>query len=64
MAPGPIITEQARWQQEPGRAVFDSGLMRGGRPEEVAHAVLFMASDGASYINGAVLDVDGGTRIS
>jgi hypothetical protein len=34
-------------------------LGRPGEPDEVAAAVLFMASDGASYINGAVISVDG-----
>ena len=30
-----------------------------GRPEEVAHAVSFLCSDGAGYVNGATLAVDG-----
>jgi NAD(P)-dependent dehydrogenase (short-subunit alcohol dehydrogenase family) len=39
-------------------------LGRGGEPEEVAQAVMFLASDQASYITGATLFVDGGQMAS
>jgi NAD(P)-dependent dehydrogenase (short-subunit alcohol dehydrogenase family) len=39
-------------------------LGRGGEPEEVAQAVMFLASDLASYITGTTLVVDGGQMAS
>jgi NAD(P)-dependent dehydrogenase (short-subunit alcohol dehydrogenase family) len=35
-------------------------LRRLGEPAEIAEAVVFLASDGAAFINGATLDVNGG----
>ena len=37
-------------------------LKRLGRPEEVAKAIYFLASDDASYINNTIIKVDGGMR--
>jgi NAD(P)-dependent dehydrogenase (short-subunit alcohol dehydrogenase family) len=42
------------------RVIARTALRRIGRPEEVAGAVAFLASDEASYITGTVLRIDGG----
>jgi 3-oxoacyl-[acyl-carrier protein] reductase len=39
-------------------------LARFGKPEEVAHAVKFLASDESGYINGEVIVVDGGMTMA
>lgn len=61
--PGHIYTEMHASGGEPGRVdrVKDSIPMgRGGQPEEVARAVLWLASEEASFITGTFLDVTGG----
>nr|WP_244323239.1 SDR family oxidoreductase [Paraburkholderia dipogonis] len=61
--PGHIYTEMHASGGEPGRVdrVRDSIPMgRGGQPEEVARAILWLASAEASFITGTFLDVTGG----
>jgi 3-oxoacyl-[acyl-carrier protein] reductase len=64
LAPGPI---SGNWEQEWGvapehieEAKAMNPLKRFGDPREIAETVLFLASDGAGYINGQVIHVEGG----
>lgn len=53
--------QDKRWYQEVIDQTIDSSLMhRYGTTEEQANAILFLASDEASYINGTILPVAGG----
>jgi NAD(P)-dependent dehydrogenase (short-subunit alcohol dehydrogenase family) len=67
VAPGTINTERVKaMAQEPGGPEYLEVVKKGhpmgrlGEPEEVANAILFLASDEASFITGAILPVDGG----
>ena len=62
ICPGAIET---RISPPPGSEMYErqitkTPLGRIGQPREIAYAALFLASDEASYITGAVLTVDGG----
>ena len=62
VAPGPIVTAMtqdlpAEWQSAMATAV---PLGRLGQPEEVGGVIDFLCSEGASYITGAIIPVDGG----
>ena len=62
IAPGFIETDMTSGLPEAAKATLLQGIALGrlGRPEDVAGAALFLASDLASYITGQVLVVDGG----
>lgn len=65
VAPGFIATEMTRAMPEAvlGQMVAHTPVGRMGTPDDVAMAYLFLASEAAGFINGAVLGVDGGLVI-
>ena len=62
IAPGFIATEMTQGMPEKvlAQMVQSTPTGRIGQPQDVANAYLFLASEEASFINGAVLTVDGG----
>jgi NAD(P)-dependent dehydrogenase (short-subunit alcohol dehydrogenase family) len=68
VAPGPIDT--AMLDRFTGNADRKAGLVAGvplkraGRPEEIADAIVFLASGKASFISGQIIDVNGGKTAS
>ncbi len=66
VAPGYIATEMTDAIPDAAKQAFldKVAVKRPGTPEDVAAAVIFLASEQASYITGQVLAVDGGLTIS
>src|SRR6202041_2468689 len=66
VAPGVIDTDMSNFAKtEAGREVTlgMQALKRIGKPEDVADVVAFVASDGARWITGASIPVDGGSKL-
>ena len=66
VAPGVIDTDMSNFTKtEAGRevALGMQALKRIGKPEDVADVVAFLASDGARWITGASIPVDGGSKL-
>lgn len=62
---GPFMTDVSRaWDMDAfrSRAATEIALQRGGEPDEIVAAALYLASDSATFTSGAIVPVDGGSR--
>ncbi len=66
IAPGPILTELTKSAPKEVFATWNMGraINKDGQPEDVANAVLFLASEKSDWITGITLDVNGGIFIN
>ena len=66
VSPGFIDTDMTKALADEHKAALMSSIALGrlGSPKEIAHAVSFLASDGASYITGETIHVNGGMFMS
>ena len=62
IAPGLIDTDMGNYKskEELDKVLNRTSIMRMGKPEEVAKAALYIASEDASYMTGQILVIDGG----
>lgn len=63
---GPFLTDIAKaWDMDAFERTAETAiaLRRGGQPEEVVGAALYLASDAGSFTTGAIIRVDGGSRL-
>jgi NAD(P)-dependent dehydrogenase (short-subunit alcohol dehydrogenase family) len=63
--PGPFLTDISRaWDMDAfnERAKSNIAMQRGGAPDEITAAAMYLASDHAGYTTGAILKIDGGSK--
>lgn len=66
VAPGSILTDMTRARIDRSGDYYAQNIPLGapGSPDDIAHTVAFLVSEGSSYITGATIDVNGGWLMS
>jgi NAD(P)-dependent dehydrogenase (short-subunit alcohol dehydrogenase family) len=67
IVPGPFLTDISKaWDMDAFERIAERSipLGRGGQPEEIVGAALYLASDASSYTTGATITIDGGLTSS
>ena len=65
VAPGVVRTKlaEALWREHEPQVAAATPLGRIGEPEDIASAIVFLASDASSWMTGEVMVIDGGQRL-